>query len=59
METRSADPTDPIDLSGMYTLISGLPVLARSDDVVQIGGEPPHWLLLHHAPADSVTILRR
>jgi hypothetical protein len=50
---------DPIDLSGMYTLISGLPVLARNDDVVQIGGEPPHWLLLHHAPADSVSILRR
>ena len=59
MGARSADPIDPIDLSGLYTLISGLPVLARNDDVVQIGGEPPNWLLLHHAPADSVSILRR
>ena len=56
MGTRIA-PT--ADLACVYTLISGVPVLARDPETVQIGFEPPNCLILHHAPADSVTILRR
>jgi hypothetical protein len=53
-----AAPTAPaIDLTAVYTLISGLAVFPRDDDTVQIGSEPPHWLLLHHAPVGSVGIL--
>lgn len=48
-----------LDLAGAYTLISGLVVLARDPDTVQIGTEPPHWMILHHAPAGSMHILRR
>jgi hypothetical protein len=47
-----------IDLSAVYTLISGLAVVSRGDRQVQIGAEPPHWLILHRAPADAVEILR-
>ena len=49
----------PFDLSAVYTLISGLAVLSRGPETVQIGSEPPHSLILHDAPADSVQILRR
>jgi len=49
---------DPIDLAGVYLLISGVPVVARDDRTVQIGGEPPHWLLLQQAPENAVQILR-
>ena len=49
---------DPIDLAGVYLLISGVPVVARDVSTVQIGGEPPHWLLLQQAPENAVQILR-
>lgn len=48
----------PIDLTGSYRLISGISVVARSDSVLQIGAEPPKWLILHHAPAGALQILR-
>ncbi|SDO21112.1 hypothetical protein SAMN04515671_0158 [Nakamurella panacisegetis] len=48
-----------IDLTGVYTMISGLPVLHRDPDSVQIGSEPPHCLVLHHAPPEAASILRR
>ena len=54
----TAGLVDPVSMSGVYTLISGVPVVARDDDTVQIGGEPPHWLLLHRPPTDAVHILR-
>ena len=49
---------DPLDLTARYTLIGGLPVVARTDGTVQIGREPPRTLLLRHAPVGSVRILR-
>lgn len=55
--STGAAPT--IDLSATYTLISGLMVLPRGDHAIQIGAEPPHWLILHEAPEDSVEILKR
>ena len=55
----STGTASTIDLSAVYTLISGLTVLARGDNTVQIGAEPPHWLILHQAPADSAEILKR
>lgn len=47
-----------IDLDDIYVLISGVPVVARGDDTVQIGSEPLNCLILHRAPARSVSILR-
>jgi len=47
-----------INLSFHYRLIGGITVRSRGDDVVQIGSEAPHWLILRHAPAHSIDILR-
>lgn len=55
----AAETAAAIDLSVVYTLISGLTVLSRSDDTIQIGSEPPHWLILHNAPVGSAGILKR
>lgn len=49
----------PFDLAGVYTLVRGVPVVARSPSVVQIGHEPPRGFLLHRAPPNSVMILKR
>lgn len=48
----------PIDLAEMYVLIGGVPVVALGEAGVQIGGEPPNWLLLRRAPSNAVSILR-
>lgn len=53
----TARQTAPLDLTGVYTLISGAPVVARSSTVVQVGRESSRSLVLHHAPTDSVQIL--
>ncbi len=56
MVTESA--AELINLGGVYTLIRGVQIVARSDDTVQIGSEAPRWLLLHHPPANAVSILK-
>ena len=53
----TARRTAPLDLTGVYTLISGAPVVARSSTVVQVGRESSRSLVLHHAPTHSVQIL--
>lgn len=55
----TAQLAESIDLDDVYLLISGVPVVARGDDTVQIGSEPPNCLILHRAPARSVSILRQ
>jgi hypothetical protein len=34
-------------------------VVPRGDGTVQIGSEPPHWLVLHRAPPRAVSVLKR
>lgn len=56
MATSRQDP--PIDAAHVYTLIKGLPIIARSDGSVQIGTEPPAAVLMKDAPPHAVGILR-
>lgn len=47
----------PIDLAGRFRLAAGVRVVRRSADAVQIGGEPPRWRILHHAPLETAAVL--
>ena len=49
---------EPINLAEVYTLIKGVAVIGRSGGTVQIGGEPPRAVLLHHPPPHTVSILK-
>ena len=48
-----------IDVEGRYRLLSGVRVVPRPDDELQIGTEPPQSVILHDAPPEAATVLRR
>ena len=48
-----------IDLDGRYRLLGGARVVPRPDDELQIGTEPPQCVILHDAPPEAASVLRR
>lgn len=47
-----------IDLSRRYGLLHGVRLIVRDSDSIQIGTEPPRTVVLRHAPAESLSVLR-
>ncbi|HEY5150857.1 MAG TPA: hypothetical protein VIJ23_13765 [Mycobacterium sp.] len=48
-----------IDLSRRYGLPHGVRLIARDRDSIQIGTDPPRTVVLRHAPAESLGLLRQ
>ncbi len=48
-----------IDLGGYYALRGGLRVIQRPGGTIQIGTEPPEWMLLHRPPDEALDVLSR
>ena len=49
----------PIDLAGHFRLATGVRVVRRAADEIQLGTEPPRWRILRHAPAEAAEVLAR
>ena len=48
-----------IDLSRRYGLLHSVRLILRDHDCIQIGTDPPRTVVLRHAPAESLSLLRQ